>query len=211
LASRPDAGIAVDLGTREKNTPEDSMTSEMFRQVFIDLATYIHEQDPNHLVTSGNTAPRPFSWSLRESFPNETWEKDTVRQYLASLLMQDPEPLDIMCLHYYYVSPADERDDVTVGGLSNLSLLRVGMRVMAAANSPAFIGELGTINPTAREDKDADHIRAAIDVMDEEEVDMAAIWVWHFPHQRENNITGRSHPLLMERIAKFNRKHAGME
>jgi len=195
--------------TRPRRVFEDSMTSAAIRRFMKEMSTYVKGIDPNHLVTSGDARVRLHTLSLRESFPNEVWVADTPRQFLSSLLASQPEPLDLFSVHYYGSLTYVDRE-ARVGGAANLEFLRLMVRGIHAARCPVFVGEMANTKPTLPEDPDAAHIRAAIDVLEQERVSLFAVWSWHFPWTAENHFTAETHPLLVERIARFNEKHAGL-
>jgi hypothetical protein len=92
-------------------------------------------------------------------------------------------------------------------------MLAAQVRAIHAAGRPVFIGELGQIDPNLREDPAGTWTRAALDLLDEEGVAVAALWVWHFPwHNQHHNIAdGARHPQLLQRVAEFNRVHAQLD
>jgi len=191
---------------REKGTLEDSLTFAMLQRLYRDLTAFIKGMDPNHLVTSGDADVRDCSESLRESFPDQVWRLDTLRQHLSNLLASQPEPLDVLSIHAYGPGENSGRP----GNLPALDYYQCLIRAIHAARSPVFVGELGNVKPFFREDPDAGWTRSAIDMIEQERVALAALWVWHFPWQPEFTVTGASHPLLARRIAQFNRKYAGL-
>jgi hypothetical protein len=204
---------AKHLGTRPERTREDSLTTDMLRQFYIDMTTYIKGLDPNHLVTSGDAGPRPTSRALRENFPKAVWTPDSLADHLASLRDGQPSPLDVRCIHYYGNLEGDFPEGtkpVAVGGLSTrgLKLLREIARATHRDGLPLFTGELGQHDPDPMEDPDAGFLRAAIDLLEEEGGDLIGIWVWCFPQHEGHNITGSNYPKLMNRVKAFNRRHA---
>ena len=205
----PGAGIYPEDATsiREKGTLEDSLTFAMLQKLYRDMTAFIKSLDPNHLVTSGDADVRDCSESLRESFPEQVWKVDTLRQHFSNLLASQPEPLDVFSIHAY--GPGD--NPKLPGNLQVLDYNRCLIRAIHAALCPVFVGELGNSHPFFREDPEAKWTRAAIDMLDQEGVALTAIWVWHFPWQPELTVTGESHPLLARRIAQFNRKYAGLK
>lgn len=94
--------------------------------------------------------------------------------------------------------------------IKDLDFLLARSRAIHASRSPVFVGELGQHDPHLQADPEAKWTHAAIDALDEEGVALIALWVWHFPWQdKDHNIpSGASHPLLMRRVAEFNREHA---
>lgn len=193
---------------KTKLSIKDSLTTATIVAFYRDMAEHLHQLDPNHLVTSGDAGPRTTSSSLRETFPNSVWAQDTLRQYLASLLTSQPEPLDLISIHHYG-SLIEREPEGTVAGLANLDLLREEARCLHAAQSPVFIGELGHTTPTLRDDPEAKYAVAAIDCLESEGVSLAAVWAWYLPFMPQYNVTATSHPALLTRIAQFNGKYAG--
>ena len=223
LAADLDAGVrpnsagagAKHLGTRPQRSREDSLTTAMLRSFYTNMTTHIHNIDPNHLVTSGDSGPRPTSRSLRESFPKAVWEEDSLEEHLASLWLGQPRPLDILCIHYYgNLTGAfpPETKAARVGGLSirGPQLLTAQARAVSEAGRPLFVGELGQHDPYLNEDPKARFLLAAIDLLEEEGADLIGIWVWHFPQHKQHNATGSTYAALMKRIGEFNRNHAQM-
>lgn len=195
-------------GIRERYGMADSLRFEMILELYRDMTAFIKGLDPNHLVTSGDAGPRQESMCRRLTFPDFRWRNDTIREHLSNLLESQPEPLDVFSIHVYGGFSSREK----VGGLSSLDFLRCRLRAIHAAQAPVFIGELGQTNPNLPDDREAQWVRAAIDLLEEEGVALAALWVWHFPWQdKDFNIpNGAAQPLLMERVQRFNQDHAGL-
>jgi len=201
------------LGTRPARTREDSLTTDQLVAFYANMTAHLHAIDPNHLVTSGDSGPRPTSRSLRENFPKQVWKEDSLADHMASLRQGQARPLDVICIHYYGNRdgsfPPDEKPS-RVGGLSNkgLELLTEYARAVTSAGMPLFVGELGQHDPRFIEDSEARFACAAIDLLEKEGADLIALWAWHFsPHPRET-VTGSTYPALLKRVSEFNRLHA---
>lgn len=203
----PGAGVMLGQWHKAKHVLQDSLTTATILRFYRDMTKFIKSLDPNHLITSGDAGPRTTSVSLRESFPRQVWTPDTLRQNLASLLMSQPEPLDVLSLHHYGSLNRHEEPE-NMGVATCLEGLRVRIRCAHAANTPIFVGELGNTKPTLQEDREGAYLRAAVDLLEREGASLAAIWAWYFPWQKENNMTAQSHPAVLKRVAEFNRKHS---
>jgi hypothetical protein len=190
---------------RAKGTREDSLTWDMLLRLYREQTAFIKSLDPNHLVTSGDGCVRQECTSRRETFPDFRYRNDTLREWLGNNLASQPEPLDVFSFHDYGNLTSDSSAS---WGLSDLELLRSEVRAVHAAQTPVFIGELGQIKPSFKQDAEAKWARAAIDLLDKEGASLVALWVWHFPWQPDLTISSASEPLLMQRVAAFNRKHA---
>jgi len=196
------------VGYREKLSRADSLRFDMLVRVYKEMASFIKKLDPNHLVTSGDSGVRRESVSRRETFPHFQYRTDTLREHLAHLLMSQPEPLDVFSIHAY---GSFEGTDA-IGPLPHLEYLRARVRALHAARAPVFVGELGQQPPFGL-DPEAQWTRAAIEVLEEEGVALIALWVWHFPWQDRQHLNipcGAAQPRLMERVAAFNARWAGL-
>ena len=133
----------------------------------------------------------------------------TLREWLANNLASQPEPLDVFSFHFY--GSTDLAEPWSFWKISADDLLRSMTRAVHAARSPLFIGELGQTKPDFKTDQEGKWTCAAIDLLEQEGVSLAALWVWHFPWQPELTVNSTSHPKLVKRIGDFNRKHAGLK
>jgi hypothetical protein len=201
----PGSGAMLSPTAKAKLTMSDSLTTAMILNFYRDMTTFIQKIDPNHLVTSGDADPRTTSVSLRENFPTAVWTQDTLRQNLASLLTSQPEPLDLVSLHHYgSLTEHDERENM--GAANSLEALRCRIRCIHAARSPVFVGELGNTKPTLRDDREAEYIRAAIDMIETEGASLTAIWAWYL--RFDPIYDAENHPALLRRVAEFNAKYS---
>jgi len=194
---------------RETGVREDSFTWDMVQQIYKEQTAFIKGIDPNHLVTSGDAATRNEATSRRETFPDFKYRNDTLREFIANNVLAQPEPLDVYSYHHYgsYGKPNPRWHPWSI---SNMDLLRCKIRSAHSVLAPVFIGELGQRAPKLGEDPEAAWMMDCIDVLEDEEASLAALWVWHFPWQPDLTVDSKSHPKLVERMAEFNRKHAGL-
>lgn len=182
---------------------EDSLTAPMLRNFYLEMTNYIKSIDSNHLVTSGDANVRETSQSLRDSFPDQVWIIDSLRQNMSNLLNSQPEPLDVFSFHQY----GSFKENCKVDNLPYIDYFRCMIRTAHDSLVPILIGELGQFEPSFKDDHDSKWTCSAIDMMEKENVSLICLWVWHFPHQPENDIRSSSHPSLMKRIAEFNNRY----
>jgi len=197
------------IAAREQGVREDSLTWEMTLRLYREHTAFIKSLDPNHLVTSGDASVRPECSSRRETFPHFKYRNDTLCEWLANNLASQPEPLDVFSFHFY--GCPDAAEPWSFWKISADDLLRSVAWAAHAARSPIFIGELGQTKPDFKEDREGKWTSAAIDLLEQEGVSLAALWVWHFPWQPELTVDSTTHPKLVKRIGDFNRKHAGLK
>lgn len=188
---------------KENYNFKDSLTTDMIQKFYKDMASYIKSIDPNHMVESGDASVRDCSLSLRKSFPNSEWNRDTLRENVASDLYAQCEPLDMISLHCYGPDPSYKCP-------GSVSTLEYGLAIINAAHAahlPVFVGETGCIDPSFKKDPTAKWTMDAIDAYEKSGADLVAVWAWYFPDQAENTFTSASLPGLVKRIEQFNKKH----
>ncbi|MHB1001482.1 MAG: cellulase family glycosylhydrolase [Armatimonadota bacterium] len=207
----PGAGVYLPNAklTKTKWVKEDSLTTDMLLKFYTEMTRYIKSIDPNHMVTSGDAGVRDCSQSLKESYPDQVWTKDTLRQHVSNLLASQPEPLDVTSQHHYGSNTG--RIDTQVADMPVLEYYRTLIRAAHSVKVPLLIGECGQMNPTMKDDPSAKFTREFLHMTDKEGVALTCVWAWHFPSQPENTITSKTHPLLVKQISSLNTKYAGLK
>ncbi len=188
---------------RPVRTIEDSFNYDMYRRIYSEMTSFIKKIDPNHLVTSGDSAVRYECTSRRETFPNFRYRDDTFREWLANNLFGQPEPLDVFSYHLG-VSGREHRK----WGMRDMEWMRRLLQASLATNTPVYIGELGQDHPFFGEDPEGKLACEFIDMAEEIGVSLITLWVWHFPWQPERTLSGATHPELVEHCRTFNRKYS---
>jgi hypothetical protein len=201
------------LGTRPRRTTDDSLTTDMLKTFYTHMAKHIKTLAPNHLVTSGDAGPRNCSRSLRESFPANVFKEDNLPDHIESLRQSQPAPLDVISIHYYgnlTGSFPEGTPFAKVGGIStrSLDLLAYLARAVMEDHKPLLVGELGQHDPRLKDDPEARFACKAIDLLEKEGAALIALWAWHFPYHPQENVTGESYPVLLQRVRTFNQRHA---
>lgn len=121
--------------------PQFDYTSDELGAYYAETATMIHEIDPWHLVTTGDSSPRPAAMHLLQAVRegrDVDWTFDTADELAEYLVLINPEPIDVISIHYY--------DDamISLGGtLGSPANLRYFKSVADQMGKPLFIGEIG--------------------------------------------------------------------
>lgn len=129
----------------------NNFTSEELAAFFKDVAELIRSIDPNHLITTGASAPRPSAMHLlraaRSGLPPD-WTLDSEEELIEYIRMIHPDPIDVISIHYY-----DEA--MTCLGRPNGSPGNIQFFKAAAdrIGKPLFIGEIGLYNELKRYDR----------------------------------------------------------
>jgi hypothetical protein len=121
--------------------PQFDVTSDQVAAFVHDLATLVRSIDRNHLITTGDSTPRPSAMHLLQAVragKEVDWTPDSAEEQIAYLRLMNADPIDVISIHYY--------DDgmITLGGrLGSPENLRFYARAAAEIGKPLFIGEMG--------------------------------------------------------------------
>jgi hypothetical protein len=107
----------------------NNFTSEDLGRFYRQTATLIRSLDPHHLITTGDSAPRP-------------GDATTEDQLVASLRRTHPDPVDVISVHYY------EEAMIAAGGTpGSPENLRLFQRAAEQIGKPLLVGEI-TVDPS---------------------------------------------------------------
>lgn len=184
------------LGTATARTERDELTSQAARYAQIAFAREVRKYDKGRIILSGNAFPRSAAWHLLNE---RNWKQDSAEQFADSLLRDNADPIDTICVHLY--PDALPRFDRT---LTYAELLRPTLDIAAKAGKPLFVEEFGTDEKTGSE-----AARAGFDKMlsaiEKTHVPMAALWVYDFEGQKDTyNVSAASRAYQLDAISQAN-------
>lgn len=121
--------------------PQFDYTSDDLVATYAQLAAMIKEIDPGHLVTTGDSSPRPSAMHLlravRAGLPVD-WKPDTAADLTEYLALVNPAPIDVVSIHYY-----DDAMTSLGGTLGSPDNLKFFLDRATAMGMPLFVGEIG--------------------------------------------------------------------
>ena len=174
------------LGTPDTRSARDDLTYEMVGKAFTAFAAAVREHDPHRLIFTGDSFPRLSAWHNEQE---NSWTHDTMEQFAEMVTKANPDPISGIGLHAY--EDDDQRFDEA-------------MAVARKLNKPIFIGEFGAQHET---EPQAAKFRRLLKAVIDNDIPLAAVWVFDHSHQTDFNITadnGRAWQL--ELIAETNQK-----
>lgn len=185
------------LGTAKSRSELDDLSSEAARYAATTFAEEIRKLDKGRIILSGNGFPRAAASHLRSE---QSWKQDSRQQFAETLLLDNADPMDVICVHMY--PGALSRFDRV---LTYAELLRISIDIAAKAGKPLFVEEFGT-----DESKGADTSRSEFERMlsaiEKTHIPIAALWVYDFDGQKDtynvNAANNRSYQL--EAISEVN-------
>ncbi|MBB6672984.1 cellulase family glycosylhydrolase [Cohnella nanjingensis] len=199
--------IYPNLGTATERSARDDLTTSMLQTAFAEFGKEVRKYDPDRIIITGNSMPRPTAWNQRKSL---RFQQDTEGQFAEILAAENPNPANVISVHYY---PGDEQRFGHV--LEHKEMLSRMMDIAREVRKPLFIGEFGVsdaveegglLDPELAEKKYMELAGA----IGEAKVPLSALWVYDFYGQSENNVTadnGRAYQLtalaqLNDQLAK---------
>jgi hypothetical protein len=158
-----------------RDPARDTFPSGRTNKILAEFAKAVRAIDPDRIIVSGNSAPRFCAW---HNTHYNSWGADTFAQFSEILLRDNPDPLNVLCVHAYAGTETDFFADrkVTYSGL-----LAAIKEIGAGVKKPVFLGEFGspayldtqltTINP----DEHA-QITEIIAAIEDNKIPLSGLW-----------------------------------
>jgi hypothetical protein len=180
--------VVPDLGTPASRSARDEVTHEMVRTAFAEFAKEVRRHDPARIIASGNAFPRATAWHQRAE---RSWKEDTPEQSAEMLLGDNPDPMNVLSVHWYQ-EPA--------------ARLEAAQATAARARKPLFVGEVGV--PGAPSAETRERFAAMIAAIERCGVPLAALWVYDYAGQdSEWNVTAtNARAYQLEAVSEANRR-----
>jgi len=192
--------IYPNLGTPEKRTKRDELTSKHLLTAYKEFANTVRKYDKNRIIISGNSEPRFSAW---HNTMEKSWKEDTPEQFGEVFLRDNPDPIDTLCARSY---PGKMKKFPS--GTENVDqLMKVLKKWSVKAKKPLFIGEFGAqISLGKKEARDT--FKEIIDAIEKHEVPLSALWVYDFPFQnKEWNINFKNdRAYMLKMVTEANKR-----
>jgi hypothetical protein len=145
------------------------------------LADYVRSLDPNHLISSGFTIPRPAAQHLRRrpefSVDGPDWTQDSLEEFKNNL-SDIHSGMDIVSVHLYNKEGSNTRFGIR--GHTNADLLKIIKQTTDRLGKRLFVGEFGDQNPYINSDKKALFTQNVLDKIVELKIPYGAPWAWEY-------------------------------
>ena len=164
--------VVPSLGTPAQRSAEDELTHAAIRVAFREFALEVRKHDPQRIIVSGNSIPRPSAW---HQMKEKSWKQDTPEQFAEMLAADNPSPVNTLSVRGY---------DLT----ADIGRLAQAMTVAQAVKKPLFVGEFGVPGPATVESKM--QFATILSAIETNHVPLSALWVFDFDSQAKDwNVT----------------------
>ena len=165
----------VHEGTNFMRVRRDNFTTEQMIPFLKEWAGFVKQIDPNHLIGSGFSAPRPAAQHLRLAKGKGDWTEDSEAEMETYLRDTHPDPIDLISIHFYR-----KHDNLRFGNKDEESarVLAAFQRAAERIGKPLYIGETGdeySIYPHAP------FLRDVLDQSRKLNIPLVLIWNWMSP------------------------------
>ncbi len=119
----------------------DNYTTAQMISFIRDLAKLVKSIDPDHLISSGHSIPRPAAQHLR--LKSDDWTKDSEKEAETYLRDTHPDPIDIISIHLYNFDFC--ADNIRYGNTDkdSAAILHNLKQIADRIGKPIFLGETG--------------------------------------------------------------------
>lgn len=141
-----------------------------------EFAKEVRRMDPYRIIVSGNSEPRGCAWHLTKY---QSWTQDTVSQFGQVLRRDNPDPLNVVCVHAYYTTSNDFFSGLPVNYSGLMAATKAAAKV---AGKPVFVGEFSApsfIDPNNTPNPN-EHAQFAeiLASFEDNKIPLAAVWTF---------------------------------
>lgn len=164
-----------------------------------EFAKTVRRLDSHRIIVSGNATPRPAAW---HNTADNSWTTDTREQFMEILRRDNPDPLSVLCVHWY---PEKDQRFSKTRPATQAEVLGAMKEAAHTARKPLFVGEFGVskeIGPTEEQKE----FKAMLHDFKLSGVPVAAVWVFDFESQDKDwNITSNNErAYMLKAVAEAN-------
>lgn len=165
----------VHEGTAFMRLRRDNFTTEQMIPFLKVWARFVRRMDPNHLIGSGFSAPRPAAQHLRKAQGKGDWTEDSEQEMETYLHDTHPDPIDLISIHFYR-----KHDNLRFGNEDEDSaqVLEVFKRAADRIGKSLYIGETGD---DYSQRPDAPFLRNVLQRCRMLEIPLVLVWNWMSP------------------------------
>ena len=199
--------VAPGLGTPSGRTARDNLTFSMFNDAIMEFATIVRSIDPVRILITGNSIPRRTAY---HNYKEHSSARDTIQQFAAILLRDNPNPFNVICVHIY---PSDSSRYFAEREVDFQELIQTCATIARDAKKPLYLEEFGNrTRQKGAEDpsEDARDFRDTLAALEASGTPLASIWVYDQKGTSPKNITFENErSFMLKAIAAANRKFQG--
>jgi len=169
--------VVPQLGTSERRTELDELRFSDLRVAYVEFASSARSLDPQRLILSGNSLPRPSAW---HNTHQHNWTADTEVQFREILWRDNPDPMNGISVHVY---PSEK---LPAGEKSIAATLMQVVQQAGVAGKPVFVGEFGISRRAGSIEEQKRQFGDLLAAIENAHIPLAAAWVFDYPGQDQD-------------------------
>ena len=199
--------LAVDLPNPPRNSGKvaaRALSVTNFQSAAFDFAKVVRSLDPNRILLTGNSLPRP---SAYHNMTDGTLASDTEQQFATILLRDNPAPFSPICIH---TSPAAIERYFGDHKVSYQQLLQTCNNIGRSVGKPIYVEEFVPVPARAGlfGGSGKDYFAKELNGIETSGVPMASVWVYDrkLLPDRSNLTFENERSYMLDMIAAANRR-----
>lgn len=197
--------IVPSLGTPSTRSKNDKLSTADLIVMMTAFAKELRKYDGTRIVITGNAISRSSAWNLQHK---KDWTRDTREQYIEVLGIQNPNPINVLCMHAY---PSTSEDGYFGANAVDFDgLIKASMDAAKTMKKPLFLGEWGAQEIKYGAETKAKYMEI-LNAIESNKVPLSAMWVFDYPpHDTEEgiNVSPNNGPreYMLQEIMKVNER-----
>lgn len=197
--------IVPSLGTPATRSKNDKLSTADLIVMMTAFAKEIRKYDGTRIVITGNAISRSSAWNLHYK---KDWTRDTREQYIEVFGIQNPNPINVLCIHTY---PSTSEDGYFGANTVDIDgLIKASMDAAKTMKKPLFLGEWGSQEIKYGAETKAKYMEI-LNAIESNKVPLSAMWVFDYPpHDTEEgiNVSPNNGPreYMLQEIVKVNER-----
>lgn len=189
----------VHEGTAFMRLRRDNFTTVQMIPFLKEWARFIRRIDPNHLIGSGFSAPRPAAQHLRMAQGRGDRIEDNEREMETYLRNTHPDPIDLISIHFYR-----KHDNLRFSNKDEDSaqVLETFKRAADRIGKPLYIGETGD---DYAQRPHAPFLRNVLQQCRRLEIPLVLVWNWMSPGD-PYDVNPQRTPQVVQTMREANRR-----
>ena len=190
------------IGSKEKRTKADKMLRPMLRDAYVDFYKRVREIDPQRIIVTGDSIPRPSAWHNRNK---DSWGADSKEQWFETFRADTPACYEVASLHLY------EEAEKSYFKKKDLTIESVVSEIVEDCKKNKKIVWCGELGMPSNKKTEKEMFFRMMNAVEQSDIELSAIWNFKprgkfQPDWDISPTNERSY--MLDAVKAFNKRHA---